>query len=153
MKFLIRTAPLVALLSTGSFAVAADREAKSDTTVETETTKTTKTKGKRVKVDTKKPVDADNTGTNKRDRADNEPTADQQKNNKTDLDLTAEIRRAIMKDKGLSMNAHNVKIIAMDGKVTLKGPVETDAEKQTVEQKAFDVAGRARVTSEIEIKK
>jgi hypothetical protein len=95
---------------------------------------------------------ADNTGVNKRDRKDSEPTADQQKNNKTDLDLTAEIRRSVMKEKDLSVNAHNVKIIAQDGKVTLKGPVANASEKKVVEEKAGAVAGAQNVTSEIEIK-
>jgi osmotically-inducible protein OsmY len=95
---------------------------------------------------------ADNTGINKRDRKDSEPTADQQKNDKTDLDLTAQIRRSIMKDKDLSTDAHNVKIIAQDGKVTLKGPVASSSEKKVVEEKAAAVAGSGNVTSEIEIK-
>src|ERR1700680_3042762 len=52
---------------------------------------------------------ADNTKVNKRDRAAGEPTADQQKNNRSDLDLTKDIRRSIMDDKALSTYAHNVK--------------------------------------------
>lgn len=96
---------------------------------------------------------ADNTGTNRRDRKDSEPTADQQKNGKSDLDLTAEIRRSVMADKGLSINAHNVKIIAENGKVTLKGPVASAKEKKIVEHKAQEIAGRENVVSEIQIKK
>ena len=96
---------------------------------------------------------ADNTGTNRRDRKDSEPTADQQKNGKSDLDLTAEIRRSVMADKGLSTNAHNVKIIAENGKVTLKGPVANAKEKKIVEHKAHEIAGRENVVSEIQIKK
>jgi hyperosmotically inducible protein len=71
----------------------------------------------------------DNTKTNKRDRNAGEATADQQKNDKTDLDLTAQIRRSITKDKALSTNAHNVKIIAQNGMVTLKGPVKSESSK------------------------
>ena len=96
---------------------------------------------------------ADNTGTNRRDRKDSEPTADQQKNGKSDLDLTAEIRRSVMADKALSTNAHNVKIIAENGKVTLKGPVATAKEKKIVEKKAQQIAGSENVVSEIQIKK
>lgn len=94
----------------------------------------------------------DNTKTNKRDRDPNAPTADQQKNGKSDLDVTAEIRRAIVADKSLSMYAHNVKIIAENGMVTLKGPVRSDAEKATIEQKAVAVVGQAKVTNQIEVK-
>ena len=96
---------------------------------------------------------ADNTATNQRDRKDSEPTADQQKNGKSDLQLTAEIRRSVMADKALSINAHNVKIIADNGKVTLKGPVENAKEKQIVENKAQHIAGSENVVSEIQIKK
>ncbi len=95
---------------------------------------------------------ADNTGTNQRDRKDSEPTADQQKNGKSDLDLTAEIRRSVMADKALSINAHNVKIIAENGKVTLKGPVASAKEKKIVENKAQQIAGSENVVSEIQIK-
>jgi hyperosmotically inducible protein len=96
---------------------------------------------------------ADNTGINQRDRKDSEPTADQQKNGKSDLQLTAEIRRSVMADKALSINAHNVKIIADNGKVTLKGPVANAKEKQIVEDKAQHIAGSENVVSEIQIKK
>jgi len=96
---------------------------------------------------------ADNTGTNRRDRKDSEPTADQQKNDKADLELTAEIRRSLMADKALSTDAHNIKIIAESGKVTLKGPVASGKEKKIVEKKAQQIAGSKNVVSEIEIKK
>jgi hyperosmotically inducible periplasmic protein len=95
---------------------------------------------------------ADNTATNQRDRKDSEPTADQQKNGKSDLDLTAEIRRSVMADKDLSMNAHNVKIIAQNGKVTLKGPVNSAHEKKVVEDKARQIAGTENTVSELQIK-
>jgi hyperosmotically inducible protein len=57
------------------------------------------------------PPAADNTKTNERDRSANEPTADQQKENRSDRDITQQIRQSIMKDKSLSTDAHNVKII------------------------------------------
>jgi Ni/Co efflux regulator RcnB len=47
----------------------------------------------------------DNTKVNKRDRDKNEPTADQQKENKTDRALAKNIRRAIMEDKSFSTSA------------------------------------------------
>src|SRR5512141_236399 len=81
-------------------------------------------------------VPADNTKVNQRDRNANEPTADQQKENTSDRHLTAQIRREIVKDKSLSTSAHNVKIIAQNGTVTLKGAVKSEAEKQTIESKA-----------------
>jgi osmotically-inducible protein OsmY len=95
---------------------------------------------------------ADNTKTNKRDRSKSEPTADQAKNNAADLDTAKKIRKSLMDDKSLSSYAHNVKVISQNGKVTLKGPVRSDAEKQTVEQKAVEVAGSGNVVNEITVK-
>jgi hyperosmotically inducible protein len=83
----------------------------------------------------------DNTAVNKQDRAAGEATADQQKNNRADVDLTKNIRRSIMQDKSLSTYAHNVKIIAQNGTVTLKGPVKSDDEKKSLFSKAASVVG------------
>jgi hypothetical protein len=97
-------------------------------------------------------VAPDNTGTNKRDRDPKEITADQQKSDKSDIQVTAEIRRAIMKDKTLSVNAHNIKIIVQQGHVTLKGPVSSNAEKATVERKAAEVMnGSGAITNEVAV--
>jgi osmotically-inducible protein OsmY len=94
---------------------------------------------------------ADNTSVNQRDRNQTEPTADQQKENRSDLELTKQIRRALLQDKSLSTHAHNVKIISKDGVVTLKGPVNSDVEKQAVESKAGEIAGSNKVISILEV--
>ena len=94
----------------------------------------------------------DNTDVNKRDRNSSEATADQQKMNATDQDLTKKIRESIMSDKSLSTYAHNIKIISQNGTVTLKGPVKSDDEKKTVMAKAVAVAGSAdKVTDEVSV--
>jgi hyperosmotically inducible periplasmic protein len=93
----------------------------------------------------------DNTKVNERDRKPSEPTAEQQKNNSSDLERTRLIRRAIVGEKGLSVYAQNVKIITRNGTVTLKGPVRSEEEKKTVEQKAVEIAGAANVKNELEI--
>jgi len=98
------------------------------------------------------PAPADNTKVNQRDQNANEPTADQQKNNRSDRDITQQIRQAIVKDKSLSTYAHNVKIITQNGQVTLKGPVRSDDEKHAIEAKAAEVAGGDKVTSELDVK-
>jgi len=79
------------------------------------------------------------------------PTADDQKNNKADTDLTAQIRKSIMDDKTLSTAAHNVKIVTQDGKVTLRGAVNTQAEKDTVLSKAREIAGQDNVTDNVKV--
>ena len=94
----------------------------------------------------------DNTRVNKRDQSKSEPTADQGKNNTSDLKLMQQIRKSVIDDKSLSTYAHNVKIIAQGGKITLKGPVRSEEEKRSVEEKAVAVAGAGNVTNEISIK-
>lgn len=94
---------------------------------------------------------ADNTKVNTRDRAKGAVTADQQKENSTDRALTQKIRQALMDDKALSTYAHNVKVVTQDGNVTLKGPVRSAAEKQTVEAKALEIAGAGRVDNQMSV--
>jgi hyperosmotically inducible protein len=96
-------------------------------------------------------VKSDNSAANKGDRKAGAVTADQQKNDRSDLETSRQIRRAIMADKSLSTYAHNIKIVTQQGKVTLRGPVRTEAEKETVEAKATEVAGAANVTSAITV--
>jgi len=95
----------------------------------------------------------DNTKVNKRDRNRSEPTADQQKGNVSDRDLTKRIRQSIMADKSLSTYAHNVKVISQNGVVTLKGPVRSEEEKKTIASKAMEVVGSGgRVNNEMSVK-
>jgi hyperosmotically inducible periplasmic protein len=101
--------------------------------------------------DNSQQVPADNTKVNQQDRNQNEPTAEQQKENSNDRELTRQIRSAIVKDKSLSTDAHNVKIITQNGTVTLKGPVKSEQEKQAIESKATDIAGAGKVTNELQI--
>lgn len=63
-------------------------------------------------------------------------TADQQKDNAADQMVTARIRRSIVSDHSLSMYGHNVKVIVSGGNVTLRGPVHSEAEKQSMAAKA-----------------
>ena len=97
------------------------------------------------------PPKPDNTKVNERDRAKQEPTADQQKENKSDRQIAQEIRRAIVSDKSLSTYAHNVKVIAQNGSVTLKGPVHSEEEKKAIEAKATEIAGQRTVKNEISV--
>jgi hypothetical protein len=97
------------------------------------------------------PVKPDNTKINERDRPADRVTADQQSQAKGDVDLTARIRRAVVGDKALSTSAHNVKIITQNGSVILRGPVKTEQEKASVEQKAKALAGNDNVKNELEI--
>ena len=93
----------------------------------------------------------DNTQVNKRDRSTSQVTADQQKNNRSDVSITRDIRRSIVADKSLSTYAHNVKVITQHGDVTLKGPVRTEEEKKAIEAKAADIAGAGHVTNQLSV--
>ena len=96
---------------------------------------------------------ADDTGKNVRDRNDASLTPDKQSNDKRDLEITRRIRRAIVRDKSLSTDAHNVKIVTIDRSVTLRGPVASEREKAAIEKKAEKVAGAGRVDNRLEIAK
>jgi osmotically-inducible protein OsmY len=90
----------------------------------------------------------DNTGNNKGQS----PTADNQPNNPNDRTLAAEVRKAIVADKGLSTYAHNVKVIVVNGSVTLKGPVKSDDEKQKVADDAASAAGGGKIDNQLTVK-
>jgi len=97
-------------------------------------------------------VEPDNSQVNIRDRNAGEVTADQGTNQKSDREIMQSIRKSVMADKSLSTYAHNVKIIAVNGKVTLKGPVRSDAESKSIEDQATQVAGAGNVTNQLSVK-
>ncbi|MFH0343697.1 MAG: BON domain-containing protein [Chromatiales bacterium] len=74
-----------------------------------------------------------------------------QKEDATDLEITAAIRRAVVADESLSTNAHNVKIITQDGSVTLRGPVDSEAEKTRIAILAQEAAGVTNLNNQLEI--
>lgn len=80
------------------------------------------------------------------------PTADTQSQSKPDLALVKAIRQEIMKDKTLSMTAHNCKVITRDGHVMLRGPVNSQNEKDVIAAIATRLAGEGKVTNELTIK-
>jgi hyperosmotically inducible periplasmic protein len=98
------------------------------------------------------PTEADNTKQNSSEQNKNTETAEKQSNSKDDLALTQKIRQAVMKDGSLSMNAKNAKIIAQDGKITLKGPVDSQHEKDAIGTAAGEIAGKDKVDNQLEVK-
>ena len=96
--------------------------------------------------------DADNTRMNKADQKNTQPTAQNQSNEKADRELAAAVRKAIVRDKSLSTNAHNVKVVAKDGTVTLRGPVRSDDEKTKVSQLTRQVEGVSNVEDQLLVK-
>ena len=95
---------------------------------------------------------ADNTQMNQRDRSGQTATPTSQQNDRADIKLAAAVRRAIVKNKALSTSAHNVKIIAAQGAVTLRGLVKNEDEKSQVEATVKGVAGVDSVNNELDVK-
>jgi osmotically-inducible protein OsmY len=92
----------------------------------------------------------ENTELNTRDKTGTTLTPDEQKETQADLDITAAIRQAIVRDESKSVNAQNVKIITQNGVVTLRGPVETKAESLKLQKIAEQTPGVKRVDNQLE---
>lgn len=91
---------------------------------------------------------ADNSGQNKNQTF----SADNQSSAKADRMITAHIRKAIIADKELSTYGHNVKIITVNGAVTLKGPVKSEEEKQRIASDASGVVSSDAITNALTVK-
>lgn len=96
-------------------------------------------------------VKPDNSRTNERDQYLHEYTAQEQGKSKEDINLTRLIRREIMKDKSLSFYAKNIKVITLNGQVTLKGPVRSVEEVKNLVSKAQQIAGTSSVLNQLDI--
>jgi osmotically-inducible protein OsmY len=74
-----------------------------------------------------------------------------QGNGEIDLELTQRIRKSVVGDDSLSFGAKNVKIITRDGHVTLRGTVNSAAEKDAIFKTAVSHAGVGHVTNQLEV--
>lgn len=98
------------------------------------------------------PVEADNSAKNVRDRAGKNLTAqDQTKGSPKDVEITRTARQNLVKDQSLSTNAKNVKIITIDHVMTLRGPVNSLAEKEKVLAHAKQAAGNIQIIDNLEV--
>lgn len=95
--------------------------------------------------------DADNTELNSRDKGDHALTPQKQTNSESDIETLAAVRSAIVDDKSLSTSAHNVKILVVNGVVTLRGPVKSANEKLRIEELTRKVAGVSRIDNRLDI--
>jgi hyperosmotically inducible protein len=80
------------------------------------------------------------------------PTADNQTNAQADRTTTANVRKAIVADKDLSTYAHNIKIITINGAVTLKGPVKSEEERQKIASDVASVIPADKLTNDLTVK-
>lgn len=100
------------------------------------------------KMETKKP---DNTAQNYGDARKESPTPQVQSGKKSDIDTVQSIRKALVNDKSLSTNAKNVKVVVINGTVTLRGVVDSATEKTKVASAAKQYANDSKVLDELEI--
>lgn len=101
---------------------------------------------------TKTTAEPDNTARNSRDRDAKTLTPLDQGSSKSDVEITAQIRKEIIATADMSVNAQNVKIITQNGKVTLRGPVNTASEKTTIDGIATRLVRTENVASHLEVK-
>jgi len=93
----------------------------------------------------------DNTRINVRDRDSRTQTPLDQGESQADVDTTAQIRKEILADSGMTTNAKNVKIITLNGHVTLRGPVNTVDEKNRIAEIADRIATAGNVDNQLEV--
>jgi hyperosmotically inducible protein len=95
---------------------------------------------------------AENSADNSARNQEHSKTAESQKDNDRDVAITQKIRQAITNDNAISTNGKNIKIITENGNVTLKGPVDTQQEKENIGNKAGLVSGVTKVDNQLEVK-
>jgi hyperosmotically inducible protein len=93
----------------------------------------------------------DNTRSNKADPSNTTMTADSQKNDASDLQISKQIRGSIVADKSLSTYAHNIKIVSVSGNVTLNGVVRSQQERDSIQSKAQAVVSSGTITNNLKI--
>jgi len=94
----------------------------------------------------------ENTELNARDQNNTTLTPEDQKETDADIGISTAIRQAVVRNKSLSINAQNIKIITRNGVVTLRGPVESRAERKKIKKIAKHTPGVVHVDNQIEIK-
>jgi hypothetical protein len=94
---------------------------------------------------------ADNTRPSVRDRDGSTLTTRAQGNRRADANTEAQIRREIIADRRMSVNAKNVKITAIDGRVILCGPVNTAGEKRLIGEIADRIAHAGNVDNQLDV--
>ena len=92
----------------------------------------------------------ENTEINARDQDNSTLTPEDQKETEGDIKITAAIRQALVKKESLSVNAQKIKIITRNGVVTLRGPVESEAEKIKLHDIAKQTPGVIQVNNNLE---
>ncbi len=94
----------------------------------------------------------DNTAINSRDQnSTNLTPEDQSRGSSADVELTRQVREEISSNKELSVYAKNIKIITINGVITLRGPVRTESERSKIASIAQQKVGAEDVRNELQI--
>ena len=137
------------IVALGLFFAACDQNSNSVKTDENAAEKKADDKDAYGKADEK--TAPDNTAVNDRDREGGTLTPEDQGNNASDLATTQRVRQAIMDADALTMSEKNVKVITVNGAVTLRGPVESEASKTKIAALAKDAVGVQSVDNQLEV--
>ncbi len=116
-------------------------------------TNTTSTNGQytNTKGHSSKDYSPDNTGINVRDSNWDSKTSGDQSEKESDRMISSNLRAALVNDSSLSTNAKNVKIITINGVITLRGPVDSANEGDIIDKKAKSISGVQSVQNLLEI--
>lgn len=95
----------------------------------------------------------DNSAANQRIIDANGLTAQNQSGLEKDIDVTTRIRQELVNDKTLSTYAKNVKIIVLKKGITIKGPVNTIAERDRIVNVANGVAPQMKIYNQMTVVK
>lgn len=96
-------------------------------------------------------IDHDNTGKNIRDRNSMTKTPLDQSESEADRAITQKIRQALISDDALTTNAKNIKIMTINGVVTIRGPVANVQEREVIARKVSEVQGVLKLDNQLEV--
>jgi len=110
-----------------------------------------KVEDQKAKVPVENRYEPDNTGKNVRDRNENAKTPGEQSESQADRTVVQNIRKALVEDDSLSTNGKNIKVIVIDGAVTLRGPVATPRERERIIRKIHNLQGIVSLDDQLEV--
>lgn len=93
----------------------------------------------------------DNTRRNVRDRDGKTVTPLDQGSSQADIETTTLIRKEIMGTENMSTNGKNIKIITINGRVTLRGPVNTSEEQRIIHEIAGRIVRANNIEDQLEV--
>lgn len=100
---------------------------------------------------TTEPTDRDNPAVNERDASGASVTPTDQSDESRDIEQVAAMRQAIQEIDDLSINGRNVKIVRGEERVTIRGLVDSEGEKDAIAEVVTEYAIGLTVVNELEV--